>query len=139
MFATNDEPIIVDNEIEKQKDVNTKKKLTSHGFYFNRELSLIEFQRRVLSEAEDKKHPLLERLKFCCILSSNLDEFFMIRVAGLKSQVAGKVSSGLPCNSIVLKRLIKVISSGRPLRLFLLISNDVTDDKFPISLGMELI
>lgn len=91
MFATNDEPIILNNEFEKQKQVNAKKKLTSHGFYFNRELSLIEFQRRVLSEAEDKRHPLLERLKFCCILSSNLDEFFMIRVAGLKSQVAGDV------------------------------------------------
>ncbi|PKL86524.1 MAG: polyphosphate kinase 1 [Ignavibacteriae bacterium HGW-Ignavibacteriae-1] len=91
MFATNDEPIIENNEIEKQRALNSKKKLTSHSFYFNRELSLIEFQRRVLSEAEDKRHPLLERLKFCCILSSNLDEFFMIRVAGLKSQVAGDV------------------------------------------------
>ncbi len=91
MFATNDEPVIENNEIEKERVLNSKKKLTSHGFYFNRELSLIEFQRRVLSEAEDKRHPLLERLKFCCILSSNLDEFFMIRVAGLKSQVAGEV------------------------------------------------
>ncbi len=63
--------------------------LTAHNLYFNRELSLIEFQRRVLSEAENPSQPLLERLKFCAILSSNLDEFFMIRVAGLKSQVAG--------------------------------------------------
>ena len=54
MFAKNDEPIIENNEIEKQRALNSKKKLTSYSFYFNRELSLIEFQRRVLSEAEDR-------------------------------------------------------------------------------------
>ncbi|MGH7611583.1 MAG: polyphosphate kinase 1, partial [Candidatus Dormibacteria bacterium] len=61
--------------------------------YINRELSWLDFDARVLAQAEDSRVPLLERLRFLAITSSNLDEFYMIRVAALKRQLAERVPS----------------------------------------------
>jgi len=69
--------------------------LNSPEYFINRELSLLEFNERVLAQAEDQLVPALERLRYLCILSSNMDEFFEIRVAGLKEQIKlGGVANG---------------------------------------------
>ena len=60
--------------------------------YLNRELGLLAFNRRVMAQAQDERMPLLERLRFLCIVSSNMDEFFEIRVSGLKEQIRAKSS-----------------------------------------------
>jgi polyphosphate kinase len=62
------------------------------ALYINRELSLLEFQRRVLEEAQDESNPLLERVKFLAIYGSNMDEFFMVRVSNLRSKVEANLA-----------------------------------------------
>src|SRR5437773_2034611 len=75
-----------------QKDVPATNRFSDPRNFINRELSWLEFNRRVLEEAQDPAQPLIERVKFLTIFSSNLDEFFEIRVAGIKQQIESETS-----------------------------------------------
>ena len=84
--------------------------LQAASLYLNRELSWLEFNARVLAEAENEQVPLLERLKFHAIVSSNLDEFFMVRVAGLKQQLTGEVGE-IPPDGLTVNEQLNAISA----------------------------
>ena len=83
--------------------------LLATSLYLNRELSWLEFNARVLAEAENEQVPLLERLKFHAIVASNLDEFFMVRVAGLKQQLTGEVGE-MPPDGMTITEQLNAIS-----------------------------
>ena len=102
----------------KSKNVpNPPEHLLNPTYYLNRELSWLEFNRRVLAEAIDPRTPLLERLKFMGIFSSNLDEFFMVRVAGLKQQVEAAVSKLTPEGLTPQRQLDAISERLRPMVL----------------------
>ena len=85
------------------------------ALYLNRELSWLEFNARVLAEAEDPSNPLLERLKFVGIFDNNLDEFFMKRVGGLKQQLASNVRELSPDGRTPRQQLAEINRAVRPL------------------------
>src|SRR6476469_6517306 len=77
------------------REMSVRPPRLARELYLNRELGQLAFTRRVLAQAENRSYPLLERLKFLCIVSSNLDEFFEIRVAGLHAEIeAGTPAAG---------------------------------------------
>ncbi len=80
------------------------------SLYVNRELSWLEFNARVLAEVEDPSVPLYERIKFLSIVTANLDEFFMVRVAGLKQQLSGEVEE-VPPDGMVPQEQLAAISA----------------------------
>lgn len=97
--------------VQEAKDTG----LAQPEHYLNRELSWLEFNRRVLHEAFDPRTPLLERLKFTAIFSSNLDEFFMVRVAILKEQVEAGVSRLTPDGRTPQQQLEEISDTLRPM------------------------
>src|SRR5688500_17793699 len=84
-------------------------RLDEPGLYINRELSWLEFNARVLAESSDPAVPLYERLKFCAIFAGNLDEFFMVRVAGLKAQIFGEIEE-VPSDGLTPEQQLGAIS-----------------------------
>lgn len=99
----------------KSKQTAKEINLSDPQYYFNRELSWLEFNNRVLHEACDPRTPLLERLKFLAIFSSNLDEFFMVRVAALKEQVVANPSKLSPDGRTPQEQLEAISQRLRPL------------------------
>jgi len=87
--------------------------LTLPEYYINRELSQLAFNTRVLQQADDEDVPLFERLKFLCISSTNLDEFFEIRVSGLKQRLEVSSAPAGPDNQAPAE-LLKTISIANP-------------------------
>jgi polyphosphate kinase len=89
--------------------------LKNPELYINRELSILKFHQRVLEQAKDKNIPLLERLRFLCISSNNLDEFFEVRVSGLKQQIAYQSTQAGPDHLSPHEALRRVLDAARHL------------------------
>ncbi|AKG23870.1 polyphosphate kinase 1 [Calothrix sp. 336/3] len=95
----------------KVKENISKTNFSDSKYYLNRELSWLEFNQRVLHEALDNRTPLLERLKFAAIFSSNLDEYFMVRVSAIKEQIDAQVET-LTTDGMTPKLQLEAISQA---------------------------
>jgi len=101
---------------ERRNGPEPARPLDDPSLYINRELGLVDFQRRVLEEAQDPRNPLLERLMFLSFVGSNIDEFFMVRVAGLKRQIEKGVLDAGPDGMTAAEQLRAIRASV--IRLF---------------------
>src|SRR4051795_10321780 len=97
--------------------------LDDPSLYFNRELSWLEFNRRVLEEAQDSTVPLLERLKFLAIFESNLDEFYMVRVGGLQQKVQLGIGFGSGADKLPVKEQLEQITT---------LTSDLVDEAYRV-------
>src|SRR5260370_29658849 len=103
--------------------------LDDPSLYINRELSWLEFNRRVWDEARDPQVPLLERLKFLAIFGSNLDEFFMVRVGGLQQKVQVGIAVGSGADRMPPREQVERISQ---------LADQLTADQYAILLAEVL-
>src|SRR6059036_1681072 len=93
--ATTQDPISAITPVDTPREPQRRTREDDFDRFFNRETSWMRFNERVLELAEDESVPLLERVKFCAIYTTNLDEFFMIRVAGLHDLVDAGIADPL--------------------------------------------
>ena len=99
----------------KRSAASARNALDDPSLYLNRELSWLKFNQRVLEEAMDSRHPLLERVKFLSIFGSNLDEFFMIRISGLRDQLQGGAIEPPPDGMSPAEQLLAVSRELQPM------------------------
>ncbi len=112
-----------DYQPDKRESPQADRRLEDPSLYINRELSWLDFNERVLQLGEDESIPLLERVKFCAIYTTNLDEYYMVRVAGLHDQIDAGVENPsqdgrTPSETIARNPRARAGARGSPERLF---------------------
>lgn len=115
--------------------------LDDPALFINRELSWLKFNDRVLEEAVDTTNPLLERLRFITICESNLDEFFMVRVAGIKQKIANKIEDRVPdalSNREQLKKVLELVADYYN-RIYDILNNNILPSIHEIGIRFETI
>src|SRR5881275_182843 len=105
----------VESRTTAEDGASAELELTDASLYINRELSWLDFNDRVLQLAEDESLPLMERVKFLAIFVTNLDEFFMIRVAGVHDQVDARIDARGPDGLSPLETLEGILKKVREL------------------------